>query len=344
MSEMINQNIPACPICGREGRILYPEVRDLFYDNAGTFSSRQCPACGFIWLSPRPAPEDMGRFYRDYFTHDSAAPAAAAVGGKRFLGRFRDLLRESIVCGYYGYKNVHARHVLCALGRYIGRIHFLRERAVNEFQALPVYKNGGRVLDVGCGNGDLLFRLKQLGWEVMGIETDPLAAETARGRGITVGSEPLEKSGLPENWADVVIMNHVLEHLYEPVSALRECRRILKADGTLTLYTPNALSLGHEVFGPYWRALDAPRHLQIFSPSTLRAALAAAGFSKAEIRTSAWSAMGVYNASAAIAKEGSLKGRDARQQEGALSFAMKEAALCALGFPKGEELEAACRK
>ncbi len=218
MGDALTQEVLNCLICGRAGKILYPDVRDLFYDNEGTFSSRQCPSCGFIWLSPRPVPEDMGRFYHDYFTHAVVISGATTEGGKRFLGRFRDLLRESIICGYYGYRRVHAHHRLCAAGRYLGRIHFLREKAVNEFQALPIYGSGGRAVDVGCGNGDFLFRLKQLGWEVLGIETDPLAAETARRRGIAVESKPLEKAGLPENWADAVIMNHVAEHLYDPVS------------------------------------------------------------------------------------------------------------------------------
>lgn len=343
MGDALTQEVLNCLICGREGKILYPDVRDLFDNNEGTFSFRQCPSCGFIWLSPRPFPEDMPRFYEGYYTHVSGGEAEPGRPVKRFLGWPRDLLRDSILCGYYGYRHIHARHFLCDLGRYLGRSVFLRERAANETQALPFYRPGGRVIDVGCGNGYFLFRLKQLGWEVLGIEPDPAAAEIARKRGIRVASRPLEKAGLSDNWADAITMNHVIEHLYEPVSVLRECRRILKKGGKLILFTPNILSLGHDKFGRSWIALDPPRHLQIFSPSTVRLLLSAAGFADVKVRTSARGAAGGYNASSMIVKDGHMP-RKALRQNGVCLFNMSEFCLCALRLPKGEEIEAIAQK
>ncbi len=344
---MINdavQLVLTCPLCGGVGRELYSGLRDVFYENEGSFASRQCASCGFIWLSPRPSPEDMSRFYAVYFTHAPVNLPPVRTGGKRFLGAFRDMLRESIICGYYGYRRTRPDWCFERLGAWLGWFPLLRERAAGLFPALPVCRMGGRILDVGCGNGDFLFFLGQLGWDVRGVETDRLAAETARRRGIPVEDGPVEKSGLPEYWADVITMNHVIEHLYDFVSALKECRRILKPDGRLCLYTPNASSLGHGMFGKAWRALDPPRHLQIFSPATIRAVLSSAGFSDIRVRTSARNAAGVYDASAAIADEGHLRGREVARHKGASAFALKEALMCSLGFYKGEELVVTAHK
>lgn len=325
--------------------MLYPDLKDRYADNAGSFAFLSCPSCGFIWLSPRPSPEDMGRFYLDYYTHAGKKNEPPAQPSERPFGRLRDLVRDSIVCGYYGYRHIHSRHWLCCLGRYMGGFDFLRERAVNENQAFPFYVEGGFLIDVGCGNGEKLFRLKQLGWEVLGIETDSCAAEQARGRMIRVESRPLEKAGLPDNCADVIIMNHVVEHLYDPVSTLRECRRLLKNGGRLVIFVPNALSLGHEKFGRSWLALDPPRHLSVFSPATIKSLLSAAGFSGARVRTSSRWGTSIYNSSRMIAATGHMpRGNREVKYSGARFFGMKEFCLCALGFPRGEDMEAVAIK
>lgn len=345
MGTALTQDAINCLFCERAGVSLYEGAGDFLFENPAVFSFLRCASCGLIWLSPRPVPAAMGEYYRNYYTHATPLRGATVRAGKRFLGGLRDLVRESILCGHYGYRHIHSDHRSCGMGKYLGRVQFLRARAAGELRALlPPYRDGGRIVDVGCGNGDFLLKMKVLGWEVFGIETDPRAAEIAASRGILVTTVPLEKAGLPENWADAVTMNHVLEHLYDPLSSLRECRRILKKGGRLALYTPNALSLGHEFFGRSWRGLEPPRHLHIFSPKALRLALAAAGFTNVTVKTSSRNAGGIYDASAVIRAEGNLKGREVPHQKGSALFALKESILCSLGAQKGEELEAAAFK
>ncbi|MDO8806543.1 MAG: class I SAM-dependent methyltransferase [Elusimicrobiota bacterium] len=340
MDKPSNQDVPDCLFCEKPGELQYKDVGDFFFENAGAFSFLRCPSCGLTWLSPRPTPEDMGRFYGDYYTHAAPEQDKTTASGKRFLGGGRDLIRDSILCGYYGYKHIHDTHRLCGIGGFLGGLPFFRNRAANVYKALvPFYREGGRIVDVGCGRGDFLAWMKELGWETLGIETDAMAAKVAAGRGLAVETRPLEKAGLPGDWADEVTMNHVLEHFYDPVSALTECRRILKKGGRLALYTPNAASLGHRVFGREWRGLEPPRHLYIFSPRAILSALSKAGFTDVRVRTSTRLAGAIYNASVLISREGNLKGRIAPRQTGVSVFKIVESCLCALGFPKGEELE-----
>ena len=73
-------------------------------------------------------------------------------------------------------------------------------------------------------------------------------------------------------------MNHVIEHLHDPVDTLRHCWKILKPGGHITVITPNYGSSGHELYGPDWFALDPPRHLVLFTEDSLRRTLESFGF------------------------------------------------------------------
>src|SRR5262249_14623991 len=84
----------------------------------------------------------------------------------------------------------------------------------------------GRVLDVGCGNGELLTRLKNFGWEVAGMEPDPTAASLARmhfGIDVRGRMEDFEDASF-----DVITLSHVIEHLPSPLATLARCLRLLR--------------------------------------------------------------------------------------------------------------------
>jgi 2-polyprenyl-3-methyl-5-hydroxy-6-metoxy-1,4-benzoquinol methylase len=77
----------------------------------------------------------------------------------------------------------------------------------------------------------------------------------------------------------------VIEHVPDPASLLKECRRVLRPGGKLVVATPNCKSLGHSLFKENWRGLEPPRHLQILSPLALRRFLSEAGFKQVKIMT-----------------------------------------------------------
>ena len=143
----------------------------------------------------------------------------------------------------------------------------------------------GRVLDVGCGNGADLARLRRLGWEGVGIEPDPRAAELARetsGAQVLEGS--IEKAALPAGSFDAVLMSQVVEHLVDPIGTLAACKAILKPGGLLIAATPNWGSRLHELFGPAWFPLETPRHVFLFTAASLRAVFERAGLAVQELR------------------------------------------------------------
>lgn len=136
----------------------------------------------------------------------------------------------------------------------------------------------GKALDIGCGRGLLLDKLRRRGWDTHGTELSEAAAAYAREQlGLPVTTEALEHAGFADDEFDLVILWHVLEHVQSPRAMLREVARILKPGGTLLVAVPNFGSWEARWGGKSWFHLDVPRHLTHFTPETLGVALNNAG-------------------------------------------------------------------
>jgi methionine biosynthesis protein MetW len=155
-------------------------------------------------------------------------------------------------------------------------------------------QHGGRLLDVGCGNGERLALLNSLGWQAQGVEMDEMAVGLARKSGLEVHLGSVQTQNYSKNTFDVITMNHVIEHLHDPISLLQECRRILKPRGLLVITTPNFSSWGHKVFKNCWRGLEPPRHLFLFNFINLPKILQFADFSIKSLVTTTTTADWIY--------------------------------------------------
>ena len=140
----------------------------------------------------------------------------------------------------------------------------------------------GRLLDVGCGNGDFLQFAQRAGWEAIGVEPDPKAVEVARARGLTVHLGGLETLHTVSEAFDGITLNHVIEHVHHPRATLEQCYRLLRHGGWLWLETPNLDAHGHAHYGENWVGLDIPRHLVVFTDRALMRLLQEVGFMRIE--------------------------------------------------------------
>ncbi len=281
-----SRRCPSCYLCGAQGERLYEGLRDRLFDAPGTWNFKRCPspACGLVWLDPMPSEEDIGKAYTTYYTHQQKLvnKSGSNVGSflKSGLVAIHDLLLR------------------------LTPVHRERKRLAHMYLGAIV---PGKLLEIGCGDGSRLARFWALGWEVQGQEVDPKAASQARDRhGVPVHLGPLEEAAFPDAGFDAIIMNHVIEHVYDPVRLLAECNRILRAGGTLLAITPNTESYGHKRFGSSWRGLEPPRHLFLFSQQTLRETATKAGFSEYDVWTTP--------AHAAVVAQGSLQILAGREQ------------------------------
>jgi 2-polyprenyl-3-methyl-5-hydroxy-6-metoxy-1,4-benzoquinol methylase len=152
------------------------------------------------------------------------------------------------------------------------------------FNHVPVLP-GGRFLDVGCGTGGLIAAMARLGMQAEGVEPSRAAVGVARAAGLKVACGMLHEAGHPDDAFDRVSLFHVLEHTPDPVTVLRECRRVLKPGGVLVVGVPNFDSLVFSVVGDGWVGLQLPTHFQHFSPDSLAAAAERAGLRPLEVTT-----------------------------------------------------------
>jgi 2-polyprenyl-3-methyl-5-hydroxy-6-metoxy-1,4-benzoquinol methylase len=153
-----------------------------------------------------------------------------------------------------------------------------------------------RILDIGCGTGLFLHLAQQRGMPARGIELSESAVAYGRERyGLDIQHGTLDTANLPERAFDIITMWHVLEHLHDPVTALRLVEAALRPGGLLLIGVPNFGSIEARLFGRRWYSLDAPRHLYQFTPATVAATVERAGLEVERIDHSTGTAGLVYS-------------------------------------------------
>jgi len=142
------------------------------------------------------------------------------------------------------------------------------------------FKPQGRLLDVGCSVGIFLDVALKNGFDVKGVEVSTWASEFARQKGFDVMTGGLIEAAYPEKSFDVVVLNHVLEHLPKPVEILLEVKRILKDDGLLVIGVPNFGSYMASIKKGKWASLQPDQHIWQFTHESLLRVLMKSGFSE----------------------------------------------------------------
>jgi SAM-dependent methyltransferase len=159
-------------------------------------------------------------------------------------------------------------------------------------------KQRGAILDVGCGSGNFLCRMKEAGFSAFGIEPSVSGSEYAREEhGVDIYHGMIEDylALSSDRQFDVITLLNVLEHLTRPAETVRRLKQVLAADGMLVVVVPDArfhdaLGRVRRRFGvtdPYWierptsflSGFKLPDHLCSFQPSTLASLLRRCGFS-----------------------------------------------------------------
>jgi SAM-dependent methyltransferase len=242
----------ACPCCGA-ALDASPALSgpDRLHGLPGSFEVAVCGSCGAgVTLPPRAAAE-LAAFYPNAYGPYDAAQQGLAV----------------------------------RISRSIQRMQGSRALRTAPLQALAG-RPPGRLVDVGCGRGDLGAYLTSRGWTVTGIEPSGTACQAARARGIDARQGTIETVELEAGAYDAAIFRHSLEHVTDPVEALRRARAALRPGGLVLISVPNFGSWQRRRFASRWYHLDLPRHRVHFTPAALRSALDRAGFEAPELVTS----------------------------------------------------------
>lgn len=271
-----------CFLCGASGRDLYQGLNDKIFGAPGQWGFLKCadPDCGLVWLYPTPSMADLGKAYKSYYTHQVQEMRKGTTPWRGLRWAHDTLWR-------------------------LTRVHHQRARL--SFMYLHD-TTPGRLLDIGCGDGSRLARMRTLGWRVEGQEVDPqVAAVAGIDHEIPVHLGALNDINFPSSTFDAITMNHVIEHVFDPLDVLKECHRILRPGGVLVAVTPNVESYGHTLFGRWWRGLEPPRHLHLFSQATMHRLALRAGFSLCDVWTTAAHAEVIASGSFEVRAAGARK-------------------------------------
>jgi 2-polyprenyl-3-methyl-5-hydroxy-6-metoxy-1,4-benzoquinol methylase len=129
----------------------------------------------------------------------------------------------------------------------------VNEGLVREFLRAPASSTGapgdgstGRVLDVGCGRGQLGEAVRALGWEVWGIESSGEACATAEKRldrliCADLNDHAAVRAAVGDARFEALMLSDVLEHTYDPRTVLERYLEIVKPRGYLYVSVPNAV-------------------------------------------------------------------------------------------------------
>ncbi len=247
-----------CRLCGGTDAVVALSGTDHREGMGGWFSVLVCRGCGLGRVDPWP--DDPMVWYPDsYQQHSAQTLTGRAV--------------EAAIRGT-------ATRGMPAAGRRVAT------GVVPDADMGGVLRPGERVLDVGAGNGAAVRALRAAGVDAHGIEPEEQAVEAGRAGGVeTISQGTLEANPLAEEQWDVVRMNQVLEHVPDPVDALRRVRALLAPGGRAVIGVPNFGSFGRRAFGASWDGLELPRHLHHFTRASLTRALGEAGLEVRSMRT-----------------------------------------------------------
>jgi 2-polyprenyl-3-methyl-5-hydroxy-6-metoxy-1,4-benzoquinol methylase len=154
----------------------------------------------------------------------------------------------------------------------LGRRHSQENRSRHRqiLSELAQYANGRTLLDVGCGDGQLLQTATEEGWDALGIDLSHAAIRLCQQRGLRASRTDFFDSSLDEQRFDVIVMSELLEHVPSPQRFLKRAEMLLEDQGVLYLTTPNFGSLARRLLGEAWSVIH-PEHIGYFERSTLRA-------------------------------------------------------------------------
>lgn len=242
-----------CPLCDFNNHSLVFEGIDRkLCVSKEKFRVVKCQSCGLIFNNPRLKEEFLSEYYpRSYPPYQS------------FKAELKPNLLRKIL---YRFSNSE----FYRMSRCIDRL---------------TKGHKGKLLDVGCGNGKLLYVMKKLGWDVYGVEPDKNCCEyVTKTLGIEVSNGTLMDTKFSNNFFDVVVFRHSFEHLMNPNDILEEVHRVLQKEGTLVIILPDAGSIEARLFREKWSGFDLPRHICHYTQKTIGAILAKNGFKHITIR------------------------------------------------------------
>jgi len=234
----------SCYICDSSVEIKY----NLLQNETEKFKIVKCKKCGLLRLSPLP---DKLTIEQIYTKNSSQKNLEFEV----FSSKYLTILKRFLI------------------------IEPLLKRLKNKY----IRDEQTRLLDIGCSTGWITSVSRDLGFDVIGLEVNPYLAQFGRENyNLKIIESYVEEFSSDEKF-NSVSMFHVLEHLPDPLKALKKVATLLDNNGNLLIVVPNSKSLGVSIFKEHYN-WNVPNHISFFSSDTIKLLLNKAGFKVVEIQ------------------------------------------------------------
>jgi SAM-dependent methyltransferase len=227
-----------CNICSGNTKTL--RVKEQMMGLQETFIYNQCLICGHTQIESLPL--NISSYYdtKEYYSFKKD------IGFSKSIKKIKLFLKK-------------------ILTRLNVKKSILFSSALQSVLSIKSISKQSYILDYGCGNGQFVKELISLGF----INTkgfDPyLSSNLKEGLPLSNNLEDLQIV----SW-DIILLNHVFEHLENPVSALKDLQKMLSDKGKLVLRFPVIDSFAFEKYKENWVQFDAPRHLNLFTRKSIK--------------------------------------------------------------------------
>jgi len=234
-----------CIACGNAVEYKELVVKEMMFGTNDQFTYIECTICGCLQL--KEIPKEISKYYPDNYYSFKEQKSL-------FVKTFFVTLRDR---HYVGTKNL--------IGSLLNK-RFPAPLYLKVFKFINAQFDW-KILDVGSGAGEKLLALRNIGFKrIMGIDPN-----IEKGISYKNGLQ-IKKMSLTEvdDKYDLILFNHSLEHMENPVSVLKEAKRKMNDEALIVLRIPVAGCYAMEKYGVFWDGLDAPRHLFIPTKKSLR--------------------------------------------------------------------------
>ncbi len=258
MKSNIKKVVVPCNNCGSADSEVVTVGTEHEYDNTTSdeFTVVKCKRCNLCYLNPRPDVSELGTIYpTEYYAYHLQTKNVESENQDSLLYRARKFV-------------------------YLNRL----EEALSHCHSEAELK----VLDIGCADGRALNwyrKIESKKVKTFGVDFDHVAAQRARDQGHTIYEGLFEEAAIPQNFFDMSVATHVIEHVADSKAFARKAYEVLKPGGILLLETPNINSFDARLFRhKHWGGYHFPRHWIFYDADSIKKMLQELGFEVIEIR------------------------------------------------------------
>jgi len=222
-------------------------MEGLFAFKKWGFNHKKCPSCNTLYNSPRPV--------------------------------------EALLLEYYNNFKAPNMWTEMLLNTDVERKRLQNKPRVELILSMMQINDNAIAVDIGAGSGAFCLALQDTGkfHEVIASEIADEGIEACKNKGLVTFKGTV--ADMPAEYAYLITMNDLIEHLFDPSSFLSDCHRVLQSGGYLSIATPNGEGFDFKLLGGNTKNITPPEHINYFNPYSIQLMLKSIGFTDIQVTT-----------------------------------------------------------